>query len=370
MRNALYYGDNLELMRNPKYVRDESIDLCYIDPPFNSKRNYNQIYNNEGYEDIAQAQAFIDIHSWNEHAIQCYDEIRTNDGNRYTEQTIDLINGLVKVLGKGSLFAYVVCMTARIVEIHRLLKPMGSFYLHCDPTASHYLKMAIDSVFLPSGGDFLNEIIWKRTSAHVNPKRWGPVHDVLLFYAKSDKHFWNVVYQEYDQNYLKVKYKNKDERGHYRLSDLTGAGWTAASSGEDWRGFSVKKLGRHWAVPRDEVVEIVGSEKAAKLTTQQKLDLLDEHRFIYWTPRGKRGGAGFPQFKRYLTGGVPIQDVITDISPVNSQAKERIGYPTQKPVALLERIIKASTNEGDVVLDAYCVAARRLPLPSGLTVTG
>ncbi len=156
--NTLYYGDNLEVLR--KYIKDETVDLCYIDPPFNSKRNYNQIYNNIGGEDRAQAQAFVDTWVWDSEAVEGFQEIISNDGNRFTAQTIDLIAGLQKVLKKGSLLAYLVSMTLRIVEIHRVLKPTGSFYLHCDPTASHYLKIILDSIFVTQGGDFQNEIIW------------------------------------------------------------------------------------------------------------------------------------------------------------------------------------------------------------------
>jgi site-specific DNA-methyltransferase (adenine-specific) len=180
------------------------------------------------------------------------------------------------------------------------------------------------------------------------------VHDTILFYSKSAPHLWNTVFQEYDPAYLAVKYSQSDDRGSYRLSDLTGAGKTQGDSGKPWRGYNPAKTGRHWAVPKDEVIALKDLETSSQMSTQEKLDLLDEHGYIYWTPRGKHGGPGFPQFKRYLSGGVPIQDVVTDISPINSQAQERLGYPTQKPEALLERIIKASSNEGDVVLDPFC----------------
>ncbi|MGL5134636.1 MAG: DNA methyltransferase, partial [Planktothrix sp.] len=155
MTNQLFYGDNLEVLR--KYIKDESVDLCYIDPPFNSKRNYNQIYNNLGKED--QAPAFIDTWTWDDQANQGLEDIFSNYKGHFTQQSIDLIAGLTKVLGKGSLLAYLVSMTLRIVEIHRVLKPTGSFYLHCDPTSSHYLKLVLDAVFCAQGGDFLNEII-------------------------------------------------------------------------------------------------------------------------------------------------------------------------------------------------------------------
>ena len=184
--NELYYGDNLDVLR--RKIAGESVDLCYIDPPFNSKRNYFQIYNNQGGEDRAQAQAFVDTWNWGDEAIEGIEYIldieRLNGSvgqTRWTEQTVELIRGLEKVLGRGSLLAYLVHMTLRIVEIHRVLKPTGSFYLHCDPTASHYLKLVLDAVFCGQGGDFRSEIIWRRTGSHNKAGRWAPIHDVIFY---------------------------------------------------------------------------------------------------------------------------------------------------------------------------------------------
>ena len=147
----VFYGDNLDVLR--KYIKDESIDLCYIDPPFNSKRNFNQIYNNIGKEDIAQAQAFVDTWTWDDDAMNGYEEIKENAKGLYSTQTVLLIHGLEQVLGKGSLMAYLIHIALRVTEIHRVLKPIGSFYLHCDPTASHYLKLILDTIFCSSGGE-------------------------------------------------------------------------------------------------------------------------------------------------------------------------------------------------------------------------
>jgi DNA modification methylase len=158
----LYYGDNLDVLRSSG-LKDESVDLCYIDPPFNSQRNYNQIYNNIGTEDVAQAQAFTDTWVWDSIAIRGYTEIVSNEQGRFQPQTVELIKGLRNVIGEGSLLAYLVSVTLRVVEIHRVLKKTGSFYLHCDPTASHYLKLVVDGIFLSQGGDFKNEVIWRRT---------------------------------------------------------------------------------------------------------------------------------------------------------------------------------------------------------------
>jgi site-specific DNA-methyltransferase (adenine-specific) len=347
MLNTLYYGDNLDILR--RYIADESVDLIYLDPPFNSNADYNVLFaEHSGNRAAAQIKAFEDTWTWDTNAALAYEE--TVEGGGAVSETMQAFR---KMLGASNMMAYLAMMAPRLIELRRALKPTGSLYLHCDPTAGHYLKVLLDAIFSPIR--FRNEVIWKRTSAHVNPKRWGPVHDIILFYSKSNSVAWNTVFQEYAEAYLDVKYRSEDDRGRYRLTDLTGAGWTKGDSGKPWRGITVERLGRHWAVPRDEVVALAGAEKADSLTTQEKLDLLDANGYIYWTPRNKAGsGAGFPQFKRYLSGGVPIQDVISDISPINSQAQERLGYPTQKPEALLDRIIEASSNPGDLVLDPFC----------------
>ena len=355
MKNTLYYGDNLEVLR--KYVRDETVDLSYIDPPFNSKRNYNQIYNNVGGEDRAQAQAFVDTWEWDEQANIGYAEILANANGRFAAQTVDLLKGLKPVLGQGSLLAYLVSMTLRVTEIHRVLKPTGSFYLHCDPTASHYLKIVLDSIFVTRGGDFKNEIIWKRTTSHNSAKRYGPLHDVILYYTKSSANFvWNQQYGGYDETYTDTKYRHIDpETGlNYRLSDMTGPGVRQGASGEAWRGYNPTLIGRHWQPPSYcymKYTEVTG-EDLAQYPLIERLDKLDEIGLVQW-PK-KKGGR--PEHKRYLNDmqGMPMSDVWVDIFPINSQAAERLGYPTQKPEALLERIIAASTNEGDAVLDAYC----------------
>lgn len=213
MTNRLYYGDNLDILR--RKIASGSVDLCYIDPPFNSKRNYFQIYNNQGGEDRAQAQAFVDTWSWGEDAVEALDYILDSERLqsspntqtvKWTEQTVELIRGLEKVLGRGALLAYIVSMTLRIVEIHRVLKPTGSFYLHCDPTASHYLKLVLDAVFCGQGGDYLSEISWKRSSAHNDAKQGrkqpGNIRDVIFLYSKSRNWLWNWQYTAYSSEYI------------------------------------------------------------------------------------------------------------------------------------------------------------------------
>ncbi|MFM6246743.1 MAG: DNA methyltransferase [Dolichospermum sp.] len=308
MVNQLFYGDNLEVLR--KHIKDETVDLCYIDPPFNSKRNYNQIYNNVGKEDKAQTQAFIDTWTWDDQANQGLAEIQENYLGHFTSQSIDLISGLTKVLGKGSLLAYLVSMTLRVAEIHRVLKPTGSFYLHCDPTASHYLKIIIDAIFCSQGGDFKNEITWKRTtnsgSSKSISKRYPSNADIIFFYTKSDNYCFQHIREDYSDKY-KSRFTKKDERGYYYLDNL-------------------------------------------KTYSEERLQKLKSDNRIEYTKNGT------PRIKNYLheTQGVIMDNIWTDIQSINSQARERLGYPTQKPESLLERIIQTSSNEGYIILDAYC----------------
>ncbi len=325
-KNLLFYGDNLDVLR--RHIRDETVDLCYIDPPFNSQRTYNQIYNNVGHEDRAQAQAFIDTWTWDDHANECLGQILTNVNGVQTAQSIELIKGLDRVLGRGSLFAYLVTMTVRIAEIRRVLKPTGSFYLHCDPTASHYLKLACDAVFVPQGGDYKNEISWKRNSGHSDAVGYGRIRDVILFYTRSDRATWNDIYQAYDDSYVEQYYRYKDQDGRKWMSDnLSAAGLAGGGYNYEWNGHT-----KVWRCP---------------IETMQRLH--DEGR-IYYTRNG------VARRKRYLdeAKGMPAQDLWNDIQALRSWHQERLGYPTQKPEALLERILKASSNEGDTVLDAYC----------------
>ena len=347
MRNALYYGDNLAVLR--EHVADESVDLVYLDPPFNSNATYNVLFRERtGEESPAQIQAFTDTWEWTQETELTFE--RDIIGNPAVPSSVkDMISAFRQFIGRNAMMAYLVMMAPRLVELRRVLKPTGSIYLHCDPTASHYLKLLMDAVF--GATNFRNEVIWKRTSAHNSASRYGPNHDVILFYNRSQSYNWNQVFQKYDEDYLSRFYRHEDARGRYRLSDLTGAGVRHGDSGEAWRGVNPTDSGRHWAVPRAAIAES-GEENLARLTTQQKLDLLDGLGLVYWPPNGR-----VPQRKRYLdesNSEMPVQSTWTDIQPIGAQAKERLGYPTQKPEALLERIIRASSNEGDVVLDPFC----------------
>lgn len=352
--NTLYYGDNLEVLR--KHIGDETVDLIYLDPPFNSNRDYNLLFKEQSGEPAqAQIKAFTDTWRWSERAFVEFCETSR------LPRLVSLVQGFVETLGRNDLTAYLVMMAPRLVELHRVLKPTGSLYLHCDPTASHYLKVMLDVIF--GARNFRNEVVWKRTSAHSSAKRWGPVHDIILYYTKSENYTWNPVYTEYADAQVVDRFPYADERGRYGLRDLTGSGVRTGESGQEWRGINPTTIGRHWAVPNRMVEAIAGKERAKQMSVQEKLDLLDAAGYIAWPKKGR-----MPKYKLYLanTEGMVIQDVISDIPPVPPTARERLGYPTQKPLALLERIIQASSNEGEVVLDPFCgcgtaiVAAHKL----------
>jgi site-specific DNA-methyltransferase (adenine-specific) len=342
--NKLFYGDNLGVLR--EHIVSDSVDLIYLDPPFNSNANYNILFKSKtGDGADAQIEAFEDTWHWNDHAEDAFDQV-IRSGNT---DAAELLRAMRAFLGENDMMAYLSMMAIRLIELHRVLKATGSLYLHCDPTASHYLKLLLDAVFSPA--NFQNEIIWKRTGSHGGSKRWGPIHDTVFFYTKSNLYQWNRSYQDYEQTYLDDFYRFEDERGRYRLVTLTGAGTRNGDSGAAWRGVNPTESGRHWAVPAASLAAAYPERDLRGLTTQERLDLLDEAGLVYWPPKGS-----VPQQKRYVDEGegVPVQDIITDIGPISSQAQERLGYPTQKPLALLERIIEASSNPGDVVLDPFC----------------
>ncbi len=287
MESSLFYGDNLEALRES--IGDQTIDLCYIDPPFNSRRSYQQIYNHIGGEDRQpKAQAFTDTWVWDETASDGLQQILENRGRVFTPQSIELIKGLRQVLKEGGLLAYLVSMTLRIAEIHRVLKITGSFYLHCDPVASHYLKLLLDALFVARGGLFQNEIIWGYTIGGKSRKRFAWKHDVILFYTKS--------------------------KGSVHTFNEKGAS-------------IARKANSHMKVGIDK-----GGRKY-----QEKTDRKTGRVYRYRLDEGKIA-----------------EDYWTDIETLNREDKERVGYPTQKPEALLERIITTSSNAGDLVLDAYC----------------
>lgn len=342
MKNTLYYGDNLDILR--RYVADESVDLVYLDPPFNSNADYNVLFaEKDGTRAHAQIKAFGDTWTWDEQAAKEYHEVLASGHDRVAK----CLKGLHDFLGGSDMMAYLSMMALRLIELRNVLKPTGSIYLHCDPTAAHYLKLVMDAVFGPE--NFRSEIIWKRSSSHNSAKRYGPVHDTILFYSKSeDSLTWNPIYQPLPQETIDAWYNNvePDTGRRFNRADLTAPGVRSGSSGAVWRGIDVSAKGRHWAIPGF-VKEVVAGKE-----TPEALDALDAAGRLYWP---KREG-GMPMLKRYLdeSKGVPQLDVVTHISPMNNVHAERLGYPTQKPTELLELFIAASSNPGDTVLDPFC----------------
>jgi DNA modification methylase len=321
--NVLYYGDNLDVLR--QHIPDESVDLVYLDPPFNSNATYNALFGEQdGSRSAAQIKAFTDTWRWDQAAVADY-QVTVEQGGRVA----DALVAMRKFLDDSNMLAYLSMMAPRLVELRRVLKPTGSLYLHCDPTASHYLKLLLDAIFDPL--NFRNEISWKRFSAKNDPNRYGRNHDVIFFYSKGPSFKWIPQYGPFEEDYVSENYRyvEKNTGRRYRLSDLT-ANKPGGDVDYEWHGMRPYK-GRHWAF------------------SHENLDkFLEEGRIVFRS-------TGMPTYKRYLDEmpGVPLQDIWTDIR-LQSGSKERLGYPTQKPLALLERIITASSNPGDVVLDPFC----------------
>lgn len=324
MENTLYYGDNLDILK--RYIKDETIDLVYLDPPFNSKSDYNILYKEStGKPSEAQITAFEDTWHWGEDAERTFQEIV----DTAPAHVIEMMRAFRQFTGNNDMMAYLTMMCIRLIELRRVLKSTGSIYLHCDPTASHYLKILMDTIF--GKNNFRNEIIWQRTSSHNDSRKWGQVHDTILFYTKGNQGVWNPVFTEHDPQYIQNFYRHSDERGVYRLDHII----RSASMGPrpnlsyEYKGY---KPEWGWRVIRE------------------KLEALDKDERLEWSKTGR------PYLKRYLheQKGTPIKSVITDIPPIGAQAAERLGYPTQKPELLLERIILSSSNEGDIILDPFC----------------
>ena len=343
--NVLYYGDNLEILR--KYIPDNSIDLIYLDPPFNSQASYNVLFKEvTGEYSEAQITAFEDTWHWTHEAEHTFNEII----NSSPASVVEMIRSLRSFIGTNDMMAYLCMMTIRLVELHRVLKSTGSLYLHCDPTASHYLKVILDTTF--GVQNFRNEIIWKRQTAHSDAKtKFSDVADIVLFYVKSQEAIFYPQYGLHDPEYLRKFYRfdDNDGRGLYQLADMASPN-PRPNMMYEWMGFKWPTKG--WRYQKE---------------TMQKLH--DEGRIHY--PKKEDGSLDTKKrlrLKRYLSEqeGSIITNIWSDITPLQGAGAERQGYPTQKPEALLERIILASSQEGDVVLDPFCgcgtalVAAHKL----------
>jgi site-specific DNA-methyltransferase (adenine-specific) len=329
MANHLYYGDNLEVLR--EHIQDETVDLIYLDPPFNSQATYNVLFKSPaGVRSQAQIEAFEDTWHWNDHAERAFDEVMSSGNGDVAE----LLRALRSFLKENDMMAYLTMMAIRLLELHRVLRPTGSLYLHCDPTASHYLKILLDAVFEAS--NFRNEIIWKRKAGRGETNntaiRFGVSHDTLLFYAKTPEAVFVRQHRPNSQDYLDTKFTHTDENGrYYRLDNLTSPSYRPNLIYE-YKGYKPPEKG--WAVSPERMKQM---DAEGRLYLPANMN----HRI---------------QRKRYLDEleGETVDTLWDDIPPINSQAQERLGYPTQKPLALLERIISASSNEGDIVLDPFC----------------
>lgn len=325
-KNTLFYGDNLDILR--EYISDESIDLIYLDPPFNSSRSYNVLFRDEsGKEADAQITAFEDTWHWGEDAERTYHGLIQNA----SIDVVKMISALRDFIGTNQMMAYLTMMTARLIELHRVLKPTGSIYLHCDPTASHYLKVVMDSIF--GVENFLSEITWKRTTSHNDARRnYSSLNDILLFYSKTSNYYFKPQFVPYDEDYVRSNFRFTDENGRKYASDNLRSPNPRPNLTYEYKGYKPHANG--WTV---------------SLERMQELDR--QGRLIF--PSDPNGRI---RVKKYLDEmpGIVLGNNWDDIDAISSQAQERLGYPTQKPLALLERIIQASSNEGDVVLDSFC----------------
>ncbi len=328
--NKLYYGDNLTVLRD--HVADESVDLVYLDPPFNSNATYNVLFRSPtGEASQAQFEAFDDTWHWNASAEEAFDEVMQS-GNT---DAAEMLRAMRAFLKENDMMAYLAMMAVRLIELHRVLKPTGSLYLHCDPTASHYLKILLDAVFGPER--FINEITWKRYGAHNDSKTWGRVHDILFFYSKTRNILFNKQHELYSPEYISQRFRFSDEDGRrWAEQNLASPNprpnLTYAFTAKN--GITYQPPSNGWKY------------------TPERLRALDEQNRLHYPARE----GGRLRLKNYFDerAGVPVQDVWTDLIAIGGSSPERLGYPTQKPLALLERILSASSNPGDVVLDPFC----------------
>jgi DNA modification methylase len=363
-RNVLYCGDNLDILR--RHGRDESVDLVYLDPPFNSDQNYSLFKSRNGGAASAKARVrtFDDTWRWDAAAAAAF-----HDAVQSEDRVADVLLAFRQLLGETDLLAYLTMMTPRLVELRRVLKSSGSLYLHCDPTAGHYLKVLLDAVFGPE--NFRNEIVWRRTGAHGPRRTFGPIHDTLLFFSKTNDYFFRALKRPYLKGHVDSRYALDEATGRYKFTSggnvLTGANVTQGESGRPWRGFDPSAKNRHWAIPGFLAEQM--PPEFAKLGVRAKLDALYAAGLIEIRP-----GAAWPTPVRYLSeaDGQPLGDIWAyqpytegavhgtkegidaDVAWMGPTDPERLGYQTQKPLGLLARIISSSCPPDGLVLDPFC----------------
>lgn len=332
---SLHVADNLEMLAS---LTDGSVGLIYLDPPFNSGRSYDLVGRTRQGQGEGRTAAFSDSFVWSEEAAKTLRALPALVPTGVAE----LVTTLTKALGRRTMSAYLVMMAPRLVEMRRVLADHGSIYLHCDSAASHYLKVLLDAIFGPT--NFRNEIVWKRTHAHSGSRRFGPVHDTILFYSKTSAYRWNQGYAAYPAAYLERYYTHDDDRGRYQLITCTAPGDRQGTRAHyEWRG-QLPPPGRHWAWKREQ------------------METFDrEGRLAY-------SANGIPRLKRYTDDapGVQLQDIWIDINRLDAHSDERVGFETQKPLGLLERIIMASSDPGDVVLDPFAGSGTTLVMAERL----
>ena len=341
---TIWTGDNLDILRG---LNSECVDLIYLDPPFNSNQDYSAPVGSK-----AAGAAFKDTWTLSDLDVAWMGIIADKQPAMYQVlQTAGMTHG------KG-MQSYLCMMGIRLLEMRRVLSSTGSIYLHCDDTASHYLKTLLDAIF--GASNFRNEIAWKRTSSHSDANRYARVSDRLLFYAFKEA-TWHRQHLALSEGYVARDYRYTDEKGRYRVDNLTGPGLSNGESGAPWQGYDPGQSGRCWSVPKTGnyarwIENNLIPGYTAIVGVHARLNALANVGLINWTEQG------YPRLKRYLAGspGEAVSDFIGDVQNVNNRSKEYIGYPTQKPLALLERIIKASSKDGDVVLDPFCGCATAL----------
>ncbi len=369
--NALYYGDNLNWLRDHDIFPNESVDLIYLDPPFNSNANYNVIFNEpSGEQSQAQIKAFDDTWGWDKQASE--DSLKQLGLAGGKPEIVDYINWIAQRADSfsKSTAAYLAMMSIRLVELQRILRPTGSIYLHCDPTASHYLKTIMDTIF--GSDNFKSEIIWRRTGSNSAAKRFGPIHQTIFYYVKSNIAKYYPVPIPYTKSYIEEFFTELDERGKYQSVALTGPGLRTGDSGLQWRHYNPTNVNRHWQ-PASYIYgkyqELTGDD-LSKYPLLERLERLDSAGLIHW---GKTETV--PRYKYYLDDapgvfsqdiwayqpgtagcvyGLPDKGIDQDVRWLSTKDKERLGYQTQKPEGLLDRIIKSSSKEGDLILDPFC----------------
>lgn len=328
--NKLFFGDNLPILR--EHIADETVDLIYLDPPFNSNAGYNVLFKSPtGESSPAQLEAFGDTWHWNASAERAFDEVMKS-GNSDASEMLRSMRGFLK---ENDMMAYLAMMAARLIELRRVLKPTGSLYLHCDPTASHYLKVVLDAIFGKT--NCRSEIIWRRTNARGTAGKWPRLHDTLLFYTKSDEFYFSAQKAKAEIEKTPHTLITGPDGLKYQTFEMTGAGRTKrGDSGLPWKGFDPSGYGRHWG------------------NSHSQMDGWDAAGLIHWPKEG-----GFPRRLDSVpfdpdARQIVVGSVWTDIDRLNQSSKERLGYPTQKPLALLERVLRASSKIGDLVLDPFC----------------